>query len=145
MNNLIANNRLRDEKRSLEREKHYLMGSVETYRLEDFCYASLQMTEIMGVVKRVAKVDAPVFITGETGTGKDFLARFIHHASPRKDHMFVKVNCPALTPTLFESELFGHARGHLPGRTHPGSDASRWRTGEPFFWTRWANSLIASR
>ncbi|MEX1300745.1 MAG: sigma-54 dependent transcriptional regulator, partial [Desulfotignum sp.] len=93
----------------------YLMGSVETYRLEDFCYSSPQMNEIMGVVKRVAEVDAPVFITGETGTGKDFLARFIHHVSPRKDHMFVKVNCPAMPPTLFESELFGHARGAFTG------------------------------
>jgi formate hydrogenlyase transcriptional activator len=115
VDNLVAYNRLLDENQSLEREKRYLMGSVETYRLEEFCYASPQMTEIMGVVKRVAEVDAPVFITGETGTGKDFLARFIHHASPRKDHMFVKVNCPALTPTLFESELFGHAKGAFTG------------------------------
>jgi transcriptional regulator with GAF, ATPase, and Fis domain len=115
VDNLVAYNRLRDENQSLEREKRYLMGSVETYRLEDFCYSSPQMNEIMGVVKRVAEVDAPVFITGETGTGKDFLARFIHHVSPRKDHMFVKVNCPAMPPTLFESELFGHARGAFTG------------------------------
>lgn len=115
VDNLLAYNRLRDENQSLEREKRYLMGSVETYKLADFCHASPQMAEIMGVIRRVAEVDAPVFITGETGTGKDFLARFIHHTSFRKDHMFVKVNCPALPPTLFESELFGHAKGAFTG------------------------------
>jgi len=115
VDNLIAYNRLRDKNQNLEREKRYLMGNVETYRLEDFCFASPQMTEIVEMVKRVAEVDAPVFITGETGTGKDFLARFIHYASPRKNHMFVKVNCPALPPTLFESELFGHVRGAFTG------------------------------
>ena len=115
VDNLVAYNRLKNEKQNLEREKRYLIGASEDYKSKDFCYTSPQMTEIMNVVKRVAEIDAPVFLTGETGTGKDFIARFIHHISPRKDHMFVKVNCPAIPPTLFESELFGHAKGAFTG------------------------------
>jgi len=120
VDNLVAYNRLKNENQNLEREKRYLIGTSEDYKSKDFCYTSPQMTEIMTVVKRVAEIDAPVFITGETGTGKDFLARYIHHISPRKDHMFVKVNCPAIPPTLFESELFGHAKGAFTG-----ADSSR--------------------
>jgi formate hydrogenlyase transcriptional activator len=73
------------------------------------------MSEIMNLVNRVAEIDAPVLITGETGTGKDFLARYIHHISGRRRHMFIKVNCPAISSTLFESELFGHAKGSFTG------------------------------
>ena len=73
------------------------------------------MSEIMNLVKRVAEIDAPVLITGETGTGKDYLARYMHHISPRKNNMFIKVNCPAISSTLFESELFGHAKGAFTG------------------------------
>lgn len=115
VDNLVAYNRLRNENRNLEREKRYLLGSSKDYKSENFYYASPQMAEIMSVIKRVSEIDAPVFITGETGTGKDFIARYIHHFSPRNDHMFVKVNCPAMPPTLFESELFGHAKGAFTG------------------------------
>jgi len=115
VDNLVSYNYLRDEKQNLEREKRYLIGSFDDYQSEDFAYSSPQMSEIMHAVKRVAEVNAPVFITGETGTGKDFLARYIHHCSPRSDHMFVKVNCPAIPHTLFESELFGHTRGAFTG------------------------------
>ena len=115
VDNLVAYNRLRNEKQNLEREKRYLMGVSEEYKSENFYYTSPEMTKIMNLVKRVAEIDAPVLITGETGTGKDFLARYIHSLSPRKDHMFIKINCPAIPPTLFESELFGHAKGAFTG------------------------------
>ena len=115
VDNLVAYKRLRNKNQNLEREKRYLIGATEDYKSKDFCYTSPQMTEIMEVVKKVAGIDAPVFITGETGTGKDFLARYLHHISPRKDHLFVKVNCPAIPSTLFESELFGHAKGAFTG------------------------------
>ncbi|MEH0021449.1 MAG: sigma 54-interacting transcriptional regulator [Desulfobacter sp.] len=119
VDNMVAYNRLKHEKQNLEREKRYLIGSFDDYKSKDFTYASPQMTEIMAAVKRVAEVNAPVFITGETGTGKDFLARYIHYFSPRRDNMFVKVNCPAIPPTLFESELFGHAKGAFTGADTP--------------------------
>jgi formate hydrogenlyase transcriptional activator len=115
VDNLVAYKRLKDEKKHLEREKQYLIGSIEEYKPENFYHISPEMTEIMNLVERVAKIDTPVLITGETGTGKDYLARYIHHMSHRRKHMFIKVNCPAITSTLFESELFGHAKGSFTG------------------------------
>jgi len=115
VDNLVSYKRLKDEKQHLEREKRFLIGVSDEYKIDNFYYLSSEMAEIMKLVKRVAKVDAPVFITGETGTGKDFLARYMHCISPRRDHMFVKVNCPAIPSTLFESELFGHAKGAFTG------------------------------
>ena len=115
VDNLVAYKRLKDEKQHLEREKQYLIGVLEEYNPENFYYISSEMSEIMNLVKRVAAIDAPVLITGETGTGKDYLARYMHHISPRKNHMFIKVNCPAISSTLFESELFGHAKGAFTG------------------------------
>jgi len=113
--NMVAYTRLTLEKQHLEREKQYLISSSEDYRLDNFVYVSPAMVEIMKLVERVADIDSPILITGETGTGKDYIARYIHFTSPRKNHLFVKVNCPALPPSLFESELFGHAKGAFTG------------------------------
>jgi transcriptional regulator with GAF, ATPase, and Fis domain len=73
------------------------------------------MNDVMNLVERSADSDAAILITGETGTGKDYLAHCIHNLSFRKDRLFVKVNCPALASSLFESELFGHAKGAFTG------------------------------
>ena len=100
----------------LIREKRYLLShSNQPYQQDSFIYESACMVEIIGIVERVADTDATVLLTGETGTGKDYLARFIHNLSPRKENLFVKTNCHALTPSLFESELFGHAKGAFTG------------------------------
>ena len=69
-------------------------------------------------VDLVADTDTSVLISGETGTGKDHIARYIHNLSWRKYHLFVKVNCAALVPTLIESELFGHAKGSFTGASN---------------------------
>jgi transcriptional regulator with GAF, ATPase, and Fis domain len=76
---------------------------------------SLAMRTIFGVLERIAPTDAPVLLEGETGTGKDVLARSIHDKSPRRDGPFVVVDCGAVSYSLIESELFGHERGAFTG------------------------------
>ncbi len=73
------------------------------------------MSQVMRLVKKTAKLEVPVLITGETGTGKSMMARWIHAHSLRRSQNFVKVNCPSLSPSLFESEMFGHAKGAFTG------------------------------
>ena len=73
------------------------------------------MERLVGVAARVAEVDSNVLIIGESGVGKERLARFIHDTSPRSNGPFVPVNCGALPDALFESELFGHVRGAFTG------------------------------
>ncbi len=113
--NMVTFTQLEEEKQHLVREKQYLMSATDDYQPDNFLYVSQVMLDIMKLVERVADIDAPLLITGETGTGKDYIARYIHSISPRKDHLFVKVNCPALTPSLFESELYGHVKGAFTG------------------------------
>ena len=115
VDNLLAYNRLKNEKQNLEKEKHYLLEVADQYKSENFYSVSSEMKGVLELATRVADIDAAVFITGETGTGKDFLARTIPQLSSRSEHMFVKVNCPAIPETLFESELFGHAKGAFTG------------------------------
>ncbi|MEW6530430.1 MAG: sigma 54-interacting transcriptional regulator [Thermodesulfobacteriota bacterium] len=101
---------------NLERQKRYLMVNADdAYHQDHFFYASPAMAEIMNQIELVADTDASVLVAGETGTGKDYLARTIHNLSSRRNHLFVKINCPALTSSLIESELFGHGKGAFTG------------------------------
>lgn len=75
------------------------------------------MIEAIRVVRNVAETDATVLVRGESGTGKELVARAVHEESRRKEGPFVAVNCGALTPSLLESELFGHVRGAFTGAT----------------------------
>jgi DNA-binding NtrC family response regulator len=85
-------------------------------------YCSPAMDNIMGAVERVADSLQPVLVTGETGTGKELVARAVHEMGGRRERPFVAVNCGAITPTLMESELFGHVKGSFTGadRDKPG-------------------------
>jgi len=78
---------------------------------------SARMQQVVDLARRVAKVDATVLITGESGSGKERIARLVHDESERAAGPFIAVNCGAITETLFESELFGHARGAFTGAT----------------------------
>ncbi len=83
----------------------------EQFGFEGIVYASDKMKAVIDRLKRIAPTDATVLITGENGTGKELVAQAIHQNSPRKGKRLVPINCAALTETLVESELFGHARG----------------------------------
>jgi transcriptional regulator with PAS, ATPase and Fis domain len=75
------------------------------------------MRQVVDLARRVAKVDSTVLITGESGVGKERVARLVHDESTRRGRSFIAVNCGAITETLLESELFGHARGSFTGAT----------------------------
>ena len=78
---------------------------------------SPKMSQVVDLARRVAKVDATVLITGESGSGKERIARLVHDESTRASGPFIAINCGAITESLFESELFGHARGAFTGAT----------------------------
>ncbi|MFO0691258.1 MAG: sigma-54 dependent transcriptional regulator [Myxococcota bacterium] len=104
-----ANERLRAENLYLRRE-------VEArYSFAGIIGNAPVMQKVFDVTQKVAQTDATVLLTGETGTGKDLLARAIHYAGPRREKKFVAQNCGALPDTLLESELFGHKRGAFTG------------------------------
>ncbi len=85
------------------------------YHFGNIIGKSQQMQRIFDLVEKVAPTKANVLITGDSGTGKELIARAIHYNSPRKDQPFISINCGALPETLLESELFGHERGAFSG------------------------------
>lgn len=87
------------------------------HALDALIGASPAMRTIHGTIRKFAPVDLPVLITGHTGTGKDVAARVLHDMSGRRNARFAAINCGALTPTLVQSELFGHERGAFTGAT----------------------------
>src|SRR6201997_4606994 len=94
------------------------------------------LESVLEQVERVASTDSTVLIQGETGTGKELIARAIHKASPRCGRALIKLNCAAIPLDLLESELFGHEKGALPEPPRRRSDDSRWRMGARCSWTR---------
>ncbi len=102
-------------------------------------WASQAMREVMEQVERVAASETRVCIRGETGTGKELIARTLHEKSPRRDGPFISLNCAAIPSELMESELFGHEKGSFTGRCRRGISANSSRpTAARFFWTRLA-------
>ena len=87
----------------------------ERYKFENIAGRSQAVREVLGRIVKVAPTDATVLITGESGTGKELVAKAIHANSRRANRPFVPVNCAAISETLLESELFGHARGSFTG------------------------------
>ncbi|MGH7908081.1 MAG: sigma-54-dependent transcriptional regulator [Candidatus Binataceae bacterium] len=109
--------------RRLRQEIRRLRGELaRTYGLENIIASSKPMLELLEMVQRVADNDANVLIRGESGTGKDLIARAIHFLSSNRDGPFVPVNCAAIPESLLESELFGYVRGAF-------TDARQGKTG----------------
>src|SRR5580700_4251440 len=101
--------KLRDENRELREA----LG--QRYQFENIIGSSPAMQEIFATITRVAPTRATVLLAGESGVGKDMIARAIHQHSPRKDRPFVKINCTAIPENLMESELFGYEKGAFTG------------------------------
>jgi len=101
---------------SLTNENKYLKQQVKGVKdFQNIIGKSRKMQDVFKIADQVASTNTTVLLLGESGTGKDLLARYIHYNSPRKDKVFVPVNCSALTETLLESELFGHEKGSFTG------------------------------
>ncbi|MFN8059446.1 MAG: sigma-54 dependent transcriptional regulator [Vicinamibacterales bacterium] len=104
------------EQRRLRSENAYLRSQLaERYRFEGLIGSSRPMRELFQFLETVSGSASTILITGETGTGKELVARAIHHNSPRRDQRFVALNCGAIPESLLEAELFGHVRGAFTG------------------------------
>jgi len=102
---------------NLERDHHGLQETISQGQLGELVGDCAPMQEVFRVIRRVGPSDVPVLITGQSGTGKELVARAIHHQSLRKNAPFVAINCGAIPETLLESELFGHEKGAFTGAT----------------------------
>src|SRR5690349_1707574 len=104
------------EQRRLRSENAYLRSQLEDrYRIDGLVGRSVVMRNLFQLLETVAATNSTILVTGETGTGKEIVARVIHHNSPRRANRFVALNCSAIPETLLEAELFGHVRGAFTG------------------------------
>jgi two-component system response regulator HydG len=115
----------------------------DRYKFENIIGQSRAVREVLGRIVRIAPTDAIVLITGESGTGKELVAKAIHANSKRADRMYVPVNCAAITETLLESELFGHARGAFTGAVNARKGLFEEADGGTFFFDEIAETPLA--
>lgn len=116
LENLFAFEQIEELKAQVEQERTYLIDEINTDRPADgLIGTSPALQQVRQRIAQVAGTDATVLITGETGTGKEVVARALHQASPRQGRALVKINCAALPAQLIESELFGHEKGAFTG------------------------------
>jgi formate hydrogenlyase transcriptional activator len=114
--NGLAYREIADLKDRLSKEKLYLEDEIRTqYNFEEIVGDSATLHKVLKQVEIVAPTDSTVLILGETGTGKELMARAIHNLSGRRERTFVKMNCAAIPTGLLESELFGHEKGAFTG------------------------------
>ena len=114
----------------------------DRYRFENIIGRSQGVREVLGRIVRIAPTDAIVLITGESGTGKELVAKAIHANSKRGERPYVPVNCAAITETLLESELFGHAKGSFTGAVSARKGLLEEADGGTFFFDEIAETPI---
>lgn len=116
LDNALAYGRLNASAARLEEERLYLESEIESeYNFEDIVGKSAAIRKVLDQVAIVAPTSSTVLLHGETGTGKELVARAIHNLSPRRERTFVRLNCAAIPSGLVESELFGHEKGAFTG------------------------------
>lgn len=116
LTNLYAFEEIRILTQKLEQEKNYFLDEINsTNSFQEIIGNSQPLINALNKVRQVAPLNATVLILGETGTGKELLAKAVHNLSQRKDNAFITVNCAALPTQLIESELFGHEKGSFTG------------------------------
>jgi formate hydrogenlyase transcriptional activator len=114
--NALAYREIDALKNKLQEEKLYLQEEIRTeYNFEEIVGTSATLKHALQDVETVAPTDSTVLIFGETGTGKELIARALHNLSGRREHTLVKVNCAAIPTGLLESEMFGHEKGAFTG------------------------------
>jgi DNA-binding NtrC family response regulator len=108
------------EQRQLRHDNEKLRAQLRSrFRFDNIIGTSAAMQEVFAALERVAPMNSTILIEGETGTGKELIARTIHHNSPRRDHPFVAFNAAAIPDGLAEAELFGHVKGAFTGAVQP--------------------------
>ncbi len=100
---------------TLVKKNREMAATIVTLQSNDFIGSSPAIQAVRTMVERVAPLDVPVLVQGETGTGKELVARMIHRASKRAENKFLAINCGALNESILESELFGHEKGAFTG------------------------------
>ena len=116
LDNVLAYQKVAEMGGRLAEEKRYLEEELRTeYNFEEIVGESPALKRVLKQVETVAGTEATVLILGETGTGKELIARAVHNLSPRRERTFVKLNCAAIPTGLLESELFGHEKGAFTG------------------------------
>ena len=116
LNNALLYGQLSESRERLAHEKKTIEEQIRTeFNVEEIIGASAALKHVLHEVETVAPTDTTVLILGETGTGKELIARAIHNRSSRRDKAFIKVDCSAIPGTLMESELFGYEKGAFTG------------------------------